>query len=78
MIPDQKNMTGTSKELTAPAWEFFDLEKDPGETYNAIQDKEYAAIIQKMKTELFKLKKEAGDNDDQFPEMKKIIPEDRN
>ncbi len=69
------NMTGSSKETTAPAWEFYDLEKDPKETHNAIDDKKYSAIIKKMKTELVRLKAAAGDSDENFPEMKKIYSE---
>ncbi len=72
------NMTGSSPETTEPAWEFYDLQKDPKETHNAINDKVYKSIIRKMKTELLKLKKEAGDSDEAFPEMKKIFSENWN
>jgi len=70
------NMTGTVKENTPPAWEFYDLQKDPHEDHNAINDKQYASIIKQMKKELEKLKKEAGDTDDAYPEIKKIYPGD--
>jgi hypothetical protein len=36
-------------------WEFYDLEKDPEEMHNAINDPEYADIITKMKDELKQL-----------------------
>ncbi len=54
-------MTGTSPQATSPAWEFYDLEKDPKELHNAINDAQYAAKIKKMKVELLQLKAAAGD-----------------
>lgn len=49
-----------------PAWDFYDLEKDPKENHNAYNDKEYAPIIKKMKEEMLRLCSEAGD---EFPQM---------
>lgn len=69
------NMTGTSKEVTPAAWEFYDLQKDPGEDRNAIDDPQYARIITKMKRELLRLKNEAGDTDDNYPEIRKLLKE---
>ncbi len=68
-------MRGASKETTPLAWEFYDLEKDPKEKHNAINDAQYSSIIKNMKTALLKLKKEAGDSDERFPEMKNIYSE---
>lgn len=36
-------------------WEFYDLEKDPNELNNAIDDPEYAVLIDQMKEELHQL-----------------------
>ena len=36
-------------------WEFYDLEKDPNELTNAIDDPEYAVLIDQMKEELHQL-----------------------
>ncbi len=69
------NMPGAEHKNTVPAWEFYDLKKDPKELHNAYNDSEYAPIISKMKKELLKLKKEAGDTDEKFPVMKKIMDE---
>lgn len=69
------DMTGTSKETTPPAWEFYDLKKDPKEMHNAINDPQYAVTIQQMKLELRKLKQQAGDTDDTHPEIKQIYQE---
>ncbi|MEO8413639.1 MAG: sulfatase [Ginsengibacter sp.] len=67
------DMKGASKETTTPAWEFYDISVDPKELHNAINDKKYAAIIQKLKIELRKEKAKAGDSDDQYPVMKEIF-----
>ncbi len=67
------NMTDVSKQTTTPAWEFYDVQKDPQELHNAINDKQYQAIISKMKKELKKQKAMAGDNDDDHPEMQAIF-----
>lgn len=42
-------------------WEFYDLEKDPDELYNAVDDPQYADIVAKMKTQLKQLMKQVGD-----------------
>lgn len=69
------DMTGSSKESTAPAWEFFDLKKDANEDHNAYHDPEYAEIIKDMKAELIKQRELLGDTDEQYPEMKTIFDE---
>lgn len=72
-------MKGASKITSTPGWDFYDLEKDPLEQHNAIHDKKYNKIIQKMKAELLKLKMQAGDNnDDAFPEMKNVLADNWN
>ncbi len=67
------NMPGAHHENTTPAWEFYDLKKDPKELRNAYNDPEYSEIISEMKKELLTLKKGVGDNDGKFPEMKEVI-----
>ncbi len=42
-------------------WEFYDLEKDPNELHNAINDPAYAEIITKLKADLERLMAEVGD-----------------
>ena len=69
------DMTGSSKKKTEPAWEFYDLKKDPKEDHNAYSDPEYAEIIKEMKIELKRLRKEAGDTDRKYPEMQQIFKE---
>lgn len=41
-------------------WEFYDLEHDPSEVTNLIDSMKHLSIINKMKKELYKLKKEYG------------------
>ncbi|HEX5025589.1 MAG TPA: sulfatase [Agriterribacter sp.] len=67
------NMTDVSKQTTIPAWEFYDIQNDPQELHNVINDKQYQSTISTMKKELKKQKAMAGDNDDAYPEMKTIF-----
>lgn len=70
------NMPGTQNQApTPPAWEFFDLKKDPGENHNAIEDIAYAGIIKEMKDELKQLRADLGDTDENYPIMEKILAE---
>lgn len=45
-------------------WEFYDLEKDPSEMENQIENPEYAAKIAELKVELKSLRKKYGDTDE--------------
>jgi arylsulfatase A-like enzyme len=69
------DMTGSSKTFSKPAWEFFDLEKDPKEDHNAYADAEYREIIEDMKVELIKLREEVGDTDEKYQIMQDIFKE---
>jgi arylsulfatase A-like enzyme len=46
------------------AWELYDLKKDPNEVNNLYDDPEYAGIIETLKAELQKLRKQYGDSDE--------------
>ena len=46
-------------------WELYDLQKDPGEMHNVYSDPRYAKMVEQLKKELNRLKKEMKD-DDQF------------
>jgi arylsulfatase A-like enzyme len=67
------NMPGAHRENTEPAWEFYDLQKDPKENNNSISDPEYSATISEMKRELVESRKIVGDTDERFPEMESIL-----
>ena len=43
------------------AWELYDLEKDPLELHNMIDDPAYAKVRQELTTELYRLKAHYGD-----------------
>jgi arylsulfatase A-like enzyme len=66
-------MYGAMEQPTEPAWEFYDLEKDPKELHNAYNDPEYAHIISDMKNELVKLRNCLGDTDEKYPIMQKLL-----
>lgn len=52
-------------------WEFYDLEKDPKESYNAIHDKTYVAIIEKMRRTLDSVQKAYGVTEREFEKAPK-------
>ncbi len=55
------NQPSTIDESKQPEWEFFDLEKDPKELYNAYNKLEYAETIKELKDELHRLQAELKD-----------------
>lgn len=63
---DKLNMTGSSDYVSEPSWEFYDLKIDPKEDHNAYNDKQYAGVIEKMKEEMVRLRKEVGDTEKPF------------
>jgi arylsulfatase A-like enzyme len=67
------DMTGSSKESSTPAWEFYDLTIDPLENQNRYGDPQYSDIISQLKKELVKLRDELGDTDSQYAEMQDIF-----
>jgi len=64
---------GTESTATEPNWEFYDLQKDPKEGYNAYADAQYADVIKEMKEELLKQKAWVDDSDDAYPEMQEVF-----
>lgn len=58
---------------TPPAWEFYDLKKDPLEMVNAYRNPEYAVVIAEMKQELLRQREVLGDTDADNPRLKAII-----
>jgi arylsulfatase A-like enzyme len=54
-------MKGAHEPSTEPAWEFYDLQKDPREMVNRYTDPAYQKIIPKLKAEMNRLQKEVGD-----------------
>ena len=66
-------MTGSSKITSEPAWEFFDLKKDPKENHNAYNDPAYSEIIKEMKIELQQQRELVGDTDVKYPIMQNLF-----
>ena len=60
---DPLDTKGSDKAASEPAWEFYDLEKDPAEDRNIYNDPQYADIIKDMKMQLIQSKEECGDTD---------------
>ena len=58
---------------TPAAWEFYDLEEDPGEMSNAYADSEYQPIIARMKAELKQVREDLDETDSEYPGIQKII-----
>lgn len=44
-----------------PEWELFDLENDPAELKNVVNDPAYAGVVKELKDELHRLQAEVGD-----------------
>lgn len=67
------DMTGAVPQATEPAWEFYDLQKDPHENHNAYNDSLYQPVIREMKTRLLQLKEAEGDLDTDRPVMDSLL-----
>lgn len=68
-----RTKTERDKMTYAPGWEFYDLQKDPYEDRNAINDPAYQAIIKKLKIRLRQIKNESGDGTEANETIKKLI-----
>ncbi len=60
---------------TPPGWELYDLTKDPTEVNNVYDKPEYAKVVADLKKQLGRLRKNIGDTDEKFPEVKAIVDE---
>ncbi len=60
---------------TPPAWEFYDLKRDPGEMTNRYHEPEYADIISKLKQQLRHERESLKDTDEKYPAILKVINE---
>ena len=69
---------GTSKVTTPPNWEFYDLQNDPHELYNAIDDENYQDIIKEMKTEIINERIQYQDLDENSEIMNEILSQNLN
>ncbi len=60
-------------DTTEPYWELYDLRNDPNEMNNVINDPKYAETFKSLKDQLYELKVETGDTDQEFPEVKELF-----
>ena len=60
---------------TPPGWELYDLKRDPTEVNNVYDNPEYAKTAKDLKKQLADLRESIGDDDADYPEMKKVIEE---
>ncbi len=67
------NMTGAHQQPTPPAWEFYDLLRDPQELRNAYGMPEYQTVIDSLKERLLELRAEVGDTDEAYPEVRAML-----
>jgi len=67
-----KNTDGVERE-TPHTWEFYDLKNDPNELHNRYNDPKYKDIIEKLKIDLQKQRKDLKETDKNYPRLQKII-----
>lgn len=62
-------------EPTPPAWEFYDLKKDPNENRNEYANPAYADTIRGLKEKLKALRAELDETDESRPHIQRVIEE---
>lgn len=55
--------------ITKPGWELYDLQEDPYELNNVVDDPTYRMTVSQLKQDLLELKRDLGDNDEAYPEL---------
>ena len=61
--------------LTPPAWELYNMKKDPHETRNLYDDPGHTDTVSGLKERLALLRKRVGDNGLDFPATEKVVQE---
>ncbi len=73
---DPLDKKGARKPSYEPVWELYDLKNDPAEMHNLYSVPKYKKLINQLKNEILKQRKELGDEDNQSSSvMKKIMDE---
>ena len=62
-------------EPTPPAWEFYDLEKDPHERVNQYRNPEYQDLIAQLKEQLRRERAQLDETDANYPDFQRVIEE---
>ena len=73
LYADRLNATGSEKTPGTPSWEFYDLMTDPKENHNLYGTPGYEEVIDEMKREMVRQRRELGDTDQETPRMKEIM-----
>ncbi|QDT08433.1 sulfatase [Planctomycetes bacterium K23_9] len=60
---------------TPPAWELYDLVKDPEELRNVYDDAAYATVRDELKTQFAQMRKDNGDDGSHYPKCEAIVQE---
>jgi N-acetylglucosamine-6-sulfatase len=60
---------------TPPAWELYDLSKDPHEMNNLYDDPAYADVVNRLKDQLAAMRDTNGDTDEDYPAIKRVVDE---
>ncbi len=58
---------------TPPAWEFYDLTKDPKEMNNAYKDPAYQETIAALKQQLIEMREDLNETDANYPHIQEVI-----
>ncbi|MGB7323727.1 MAG: sulfatase [Rubripirellula sp.] len=62
-------------EQTPPAWELYDMVKDPEELNNVYDDAAYTTIRDELKTQFAALRKHVGDDGSHYPKAEAVVQE---
>jgi arylsulfatase A-like enzyme len=62
-------------EPTPPAWELYDLRKDPQEMHNVYTDPAYREVAAKLKQQLRQTREELSETDEKYPHLQEVIRE---
>ncbi|MEM9159982.1 MAG: sulfatase [Verrucomicrobiota bacterium] len=60
---------------TPPAWELYDLERDPDELNNVYDNPEYARVLKNLKRQFAQLRKDVGDDGSHHPKCEEVVQE---
>ncbi len=66
-------MMSAKNEIRTPEWELYDLQEDPMEMKNLYNDPSKKELIKELKIKLLELKRQYGDEDSNYPDMKEVV-----
>ncbi|MDE0770254.1 MAG: DUF4976 domain-containing protein, partial [Opitutaceae bacterium] len=60
---------------TPPAWELYDLKRDPSELNNVYDNPEYKNVRNQLKAQFAQLRLDVGDDGSHYPATEKVVQE---